>query len=64
MPIWTLFPLRVSLLTHAGGFLAWYNLTYGTNYDFSTIDTLPVPPKGSPEARFGFFNDSYAAGYG
>ena len=23
---------------------------------------MPVPPKGSPEARFGFFNDSYAAG--
>ena len=50
------------LLTTAGGFLAWYNLTYGTNYDFSDIDSMPVPPKGSPEARFGFFNDSYAAG--
>jgi len=50
------------LLTTVGGFLAWYNLTYGTNYDFSNIDSMPVPPKGSPEARFGFFNDSYAAG--
>ena len=50
------------LLTTVGGFLAWYNLKYGTNYDFSYVDSMPVPPKGSPEARFGFFNDSYAAG--
>lgn len=56
-------PASRMLLTHAGGFLAWYNLTYGTSYDFSTINTLPVPTRGSPEARFGFFNDSYAAGY-
>jgi len=51
-----------ALLTHAGGFLAWYNETYGTTYTFTNIDTMPVPAKGSPEARFGFFNDSYAAG--
>ena len=51
-----------ALLTHAGGFLAWYNETYGTTYTFTDIDEMPVPPKGSPEARFGFFNDSYAAG--
>jgi len=51
-----------SLLTHAGGFLAWYNETYGTTYTFTDIDAMPVPPKDSPEARFGFFNDSYAAG--
>ena len=50
------------LLTTVGGFLAWYNPAYGTNYDFSNIDSMPVPPEGSPEARFGFFNDSYAAG--
>ena len=56
-------PASRSLLTHAGGFLAWYNATYKTNYNFFNIDTLPVPKKGSPEARFGFFNDSYAAGY-
>jgi hypothetical protein len=55
-------PASRSLLTHAGGFLAWYNETYGTTYTFTNIDTMPVPPKGSPEARFGFFNDSYAAG--
>ena len=51
-----------ALLTHAGGFLAWYNETYGTTYTFSNIDTMPIPPNGSPEGRFGFFNDSYAAG--
>lgn len=55
-------PASRSLLTHAGGFLAWYNETYGTSYTFSNIDALPVPPKDSPEGRFGFFNDSYAAG--
>ena len=51
-----------SLITHAGGFLAWYNETYGTAYTFSNIDTMPIPSIDSPEARFGFFNDSYAAG--
>lgn len=55
-------PASRSLITHAGGFLAWYNETYGTTYTFTNIDAMPVPPKGSPEARFGFFNDSYAAG--
>ena len=62
MHIWTLFPLAFTFNT-CGRITAWYNLTYRTNYDFSTIDTLPFPPKGSPEARFRFFNDSYAAGY-
>jgi len=55
-------PASRSLLTHAGGFLAWYNETYRTAWTFSNIDAMPVPPRGSPEARFGFFNDSYAAG--
>ena len=55
-------PASRVLISHAGGFLAWYNATYGTAYTFSNIDEMPVPPKGSPEARFGFFNDSYAAG--
>jgi len=55
-------PTSRALLTHAGGFLAWYNETYGTTYTFTNIDAMPIPPKGSPEARFGFFNDSYAAG--
>lgn len=55
-------PPSRALLTHAGGFLAWYNQTYGTTYTFTNIDAMPIPPKGSPESRFGFFNDSYAAG--
>lgn len=55
-------PASRPLLTHAGGLLAWYNETYGTTYTFTDIDAMPVPPEGSPEARFGFFNDSYAAG--
>ena len=55
-------PASRALLTHAGGFLAWYNETYGTTYTFTNIDAMPIPPKGSSEARFGFFNDSYAAG--
>lgn len=55
-------PASRTLITHAGGFLAWYNETYGTTYTFTNIDSMPIPPKGSPEARFGFFNDSYAAG--
>jgi hypothetical protein len=55
-------PPSRSLLTHAGGFLAWYNETYGTTYTFTNIDAMPIPPKGSSEARFGFFNDSHAAG--
>lgn len=55
-------PPSRSLLTHAGGFLAWYNATYDTQYTFFDIDQMPTPKRNSPEARFGFFNDSYAAG--
>ena len=55
-------PASRSLLTHAGGFLAWYNATYHTKYSFSNIDSMPLPQRGSQEARFGFFNDSYGAG--
>jgi len=53
---------RILLVTHRL-FIGWYNLTYGTTYTANNIDTMPVPPKGSPEARFGFFDDSYAANY-
>lgn len=55
-------PSSRPLITHAGGYLAWYNATYCTNYTFTNIDEMPAPPAGSPESRFGFFNDSYAAG--
>lgn len=55
-------PASRALLTHAGGFLAWYNETYKTKYTFTDIDAMPLPPKGSPESRIGMFNDSYSAG--
>ena len=47
---------------HLGSFLSWYNWKYGTRYTFSNVDTMPAPQPGTPEARFGFFNDSYAFG--
>ena len=56
-------PASRILLTNQRLFMAWYNLTYGTTYTATNIDAMPVPPKGSPEARFGFFDDSYAANY-
>ncbi len=56
-------PASRILLTKQSLFLAWYNLTYKTNYTTGNMDSMPVPKKGSPEARFGFFDDSYAANY-
>lgn len=55
-------PSSRSLITHAGGFLAWYNETFETTYTFSNIDDMPIPAPDSAEKRFGFFNDSYASG--
>ena len=55
-------PESRSITVHAGAFLSWYNHTYGTNYTFETLDQIPAPEPGTPEARFGFFNDSYAFG--
>ena len=46
------------IMTHVGGFLDWYNRTYDTTYDFGTLETLPAPVRGTPEARFGMFDDS------
>ena len=46
------------IMTHIGGFLDWYNRTYHTTYDFGTLDRLPTPQRGTPEARFGMFDDS------
>ena len=56
-------PASRILLTNQRLFLAWYNLTYGTTYTAANIDSMPIPSQGSPEARFGFFDDSYAANY-
>ena len=55
-------PESRSVTVHAGAFLSWYNATYGTHYTFGTIDQIPAPKEGTPEARFGFFDDSYAYG--
>ncbi len=54
-------PASRLLLTTQRVFLSWYNLTYGTA--FTVIDSIPVPPKGSPEARWGYFDDSYGSNY-
>jgi hypothetical protein len=56
-------PASRRLLTHVGGYLAWHNATHGTRLTFADLDTLPAPEPGSPGARFGFFHDSYAAGW-
>lgn len=46
------------IMTHIGGFLAWYNRTYNTTYDFGILDKFPPPLRGTPESRFGMFDDS------
>lgn len=46
------------IMTHIGGFLDWYNRTYHTTYDFGNLDTFPALVRGTPEARFGMFDDS------
>ena len=55
-------PESRSIIVQGGAFLSWYNATYGTDYTFANFDQIPAPQPGTPEARFGFFNDSY--GYG
>ena len=56
-------PASRILIAYSGGFLVWYNATYGTKYNFDNIHEIPLPAKGSPEARFGVFDDSYANRY-
>ncbi len=53
-------PASRSILVHAGGVIAWYNVEYSTNYSFT--DLMPAPARGTPAQRFGMFNDSYSAG--
>lgn len=55
-------PESRSITVQGGAFLSWYNARYGTHYTFANIDQIPAPQLGTPEARFGFFNDSYAYG--
>ncbi len=54
-------PASCKLLSNQRVFLSWYNLTYGTT--FTDIDSIPVPQKGSPESRWGYFDDSYGSNY-
>jgi hypothetical protein len=53
-------PASRSILVHAGGVMAWYNVEYGTNYGFTNL--MPAPARGTPAQRFGMLNDSYSAG--
>jgi hypothetical protein len=53
-------PASRSILAHAGGVMAWYNVEHHTNYSFSNL--MPAPAPGTPAQRFGMFNDSYSAG--
>jgi hypothetical protein len=53
-------PASRSILVHAGGVMAWYNVEYGTNYSFTNL--MPAPARGTPAQRFGMLNDSYSAG--
>lgn len=55
-------PESRSIIVQGGAFLSWYNATYDTDYTFENIDQIPAPEPGTPESRFGFFNDSYAYG--
>ena len=49
-----------SILVQAGGVMAWHNVEYGTNYNFSNLP--PAPARDNPAHRFGMFNDSYSRG--
>ncbi|MEJ2635876.1 MAG: DUF4832 domain-containing protein [Calditrichia bacterium] len=53
-------PASRSILVHAGGVMAWYNVEYGTHYGFTNL--MPAPARGTPAQRFGMLNDSYSAG--
>lgn len=53
-------PPSRSILAHAGGVMAWYNMEYGTDYSFTRL--MPAPARGTAAQRFGMFNDSYSAG--
>jgi len=53
-------PASRSILVHAGGVMAWYNVECGTNYGFTNL--MPAPARGTAAQRFGMLNDSYSAG--
>jgi hypothetical protein len=53
-------PASRSILVHAGGVMAWYNVEHNTHYGFTHL--MPAPARGTEAQRFGMFNDSYSAG--
>ena len=63
-------PPSRSIIAKAGQLVPFYNAKYGTNIGYSIVghlaidqnSILPPPPPGSPEARFGIFDDSYERG--
>ena len=63
-------PPSRSIMVKAGQVVPWYNATYGTDISYSigghlALDDksiVPPPPSGSPQSRFGIFDDSYERG--
>lgn len=63
-------PPSRSIMVKAGQVVPWYNATYGTDISYSlgghfALDDksiVPPPPPGSPQSRFGIFDDSYERG--
>lgn len=63
-------PPSRSIIAKAGPFVAWYNANYGTkagytisgHLEINQNSVVPPPSPGSPEARFGIFDDSYLRG--
>ena len=55
-------PESRSIIVQPGAFLSWYNAAHDTDYTFANMDEIPAPEPGTPESRFGFFNDSYSLG--
>ncbi len=51
-------PQSRSIMVHAGGVMAWYNVEYNTKYSFTHL--MPAPERDTPAQRFGMFNDSYS----
>ncbi len=63
-------PSSRSIMVKAGQVVPWHNATYGTDISYSigghlALDDnsiVPPPRSGSPQSRFGIFDDSYERG--
>jgi hypothetical protein len=63
-------PPSRSIMIKAGQIVPWYNATHGTDISYSVpghfaLDAnsiVPPPRPGSPQSRFGIFDDSYERG--